>query len=42
MRVALQYLFNPEVTREAAVETLTTMTLGAASAVVVPGGRGDA
>lgn len=35
MRVALQYLFNPEVSREAAVETLTTMTLGAASAVVL-------
>lgn len=34
MRVALQYLFNPEVSREAAVETLTTMTLGAVSAVV--------
>lgn len=37
MRVALQYLFNPEISRDAAVETLTTMTLGAVSAAVPAG-----
>ena len=34
MRVALQYLFRDEVGRDAAVETLTTMTLGAVRAAV--------
>lgn len=42
MRVALQYLFNPEISRDAAVETLTTMTLGAVSAAVPAGAhRGE-
>jgi AcrR family transcriptional regulator len=34
MRVGLQFLFNDDVSRERAVDTLTTMTIGAISAVL--------